>query len=65
MILTLVFHLLAKSIERKMQNFRFFLRIFPDHSSLNKLCFPAVIKVVKGIRIGIIGLVTQAELKIC
>lgn len=57
------FPLLAKSIE---QNAKFPILIanLSGCNRIKDLVYPAAIKVVKGIRVGIIGLVTQAELKI-
>lgn len=57
------FPLLTKSISAN-ANFPVLSANISGHSKLNNLCFPAVLKVIKGIRIGVIGLVTQAELKI-
>jgi 2',3'-cyclic-nucleotide 2'-phosphodiesterase (5'-nucleotidase family) len=55
--------LLAKSIEEN-ANFPVLVANISGCSAIRDLCYPAVIKVIKGIRVGIIGLVTQAELKI-
>ncbi|MHB8134376.1 MAG: bifunctional metallophosphatase/5'-nucleotidase [Anaerolineaceae bacterium] len=57
------FPLLIKSIK---QNAKFPILVanLSGCDRIKDLVFPAAIKVVKGIRVGLIGLVTQAELKI-
>ncbi|PKO15496.1 MAG: bifunctional metallophosphatase/5'-nucleotidase [Chloroflexi bacterium HGW-Chloroflexi-10] len=55
--------LLASSIKQNAQ-FPILTANLSGCSEIDKYCYPAAILVVKGVRIGIIGLVTQAELKI-
>ncbi len=55
--------LLVRSI-KKNANFPILAANLSGCTELEGLCYPAAIIVVKGIRVGVIGLVTQAELKI-
>ncbi len=55
--------LLARSIKKNAQ-FPILAANLSGCDELEGLCYPAAILVIKGIRVGIIGVVTQAELKI-